>query len=165
MSIFRYKNEQDEWFELPFLRGPQGPSGVDGKDGVSIATTTINEDGKLVINYSDGTSDTLGKVVGENGKDGTNGLNGENGQDGVDGVGVTRTEINAEGELVITYSNGISEILGTVVGADGQNGSDGKDGTDGHTPRKGTDYFTEDDKQELVQLVLESLPSAEEMAF
>lgn len=131
MSIFRYKNEQGEWFELPFLRGPQGPSGVDGKDG-------------------------------------KNGIDGTNGKDGKDGVGIAKTEVDAEGRLVVTYTDGTSETLSKVVGADGKdgaNGADGKDGADGYTPIKGTDYFTEVDKQELVQLVLESLPSAEEVAF
>ena len=95
MSELLIKNKSTgEWETIPYIVGPQGPKGEDGKDGVdgkdgangkdgvSIATVTINEDGKLVINYSDGTSDTLGKVVGEKGKDGTNGLNGQDGQDG-----------------------------------------------------------------------------------
>lgn len=34
----------------------------------------------------------------------------------------------------------------------------GKDGLDGKTPVKGTDYFTEADKQELVTDVLNALP-------
>ena len=37
--------------------------------------------------------------------------------------------INEKGELVLTYSNGRQENLGTVVGQDGLDGSDGKDGT------------------------------------
>jgi hypothetical protein len=44
-------------------------------------------------------------------------------------------------------------------GKDGTNGTDGKDGVDGKTPVKGTDYFTEADKTEMVQSVLETLPS------
>ncbi len=35
----------------------------------------------------------------------------------------------------------------------------------GYTPIKGTDYFTDDDKNELVQLVLSALPNADEMQF
>ena len=33
----------------------------------------------------------------------------------------------------------------------------GKDGTDGYTPVKGTDYYTEDDKTEMVEAVLENI--------
>lgn len=32
---------------------------------------------------------------------------------------------------------------------------------DGKTPEKGVDYFTEEDKNEMVNLVLEALPAAE----
>ena len=39
------------------------------------------------------------------------------------------------------------------------------DGADGYTPVKGTDYFTEADKTELVNLVLAALPAAEEASF
>lgn len=43
-------------------------------------------------------------------------------------------------------------------GIDGRNGVDGKDGIDGKTPVKGTDYFTEADKAEMVQAVISALP-------
>ena len=60
-----------------------------------------------------------------------------------------------------------------IPGTDGRDGVDGKDGapgpqgiqgetgpagTDGYTPVKGTDYFTEADKTELVNAVLAALP-------
>ena len=38
---------------------------------------------------------------------------------------------------------------------------DGEPGAPGHTPVKGTDYFTEEDKTELVNAVLAALPAAE----
>lgn len=41
----------------------------------------------------------------------------------------------------------------------------GDKGNDGYTPIKGTDYFTEADKAEMVQAVLNALPSAEGGAF
>lgn len=46
-------------------------------------------------------------------------------------------------------------------GDTGDTGPAGKDGVDGKTPIKGTDYFTEADKQELVSLVLAEIPNAE----
>ena len=48
-----------------------------------------------------------------------------------------------------------------VDGKDGQpgaDGSDGKDGADGYTPVKGTDYFTEADKQEIASAAAEIVP-------
>ena len=39
----------------------------------------------------------------------------------------------------------------------------GDPGTNGTTPVKGVDYYTDADKQEMVQLVLAAIPSAEEV--
>lgn len=42
---------------------------------------------------------------------------------------------------------------------------EGPPGEDGHTPEKGVDYWTEADKQEIVQDVLAAMPQAEVAAF
>lgn len=149
--------------------GKDGQNGIDGKDGVSITTANINDDGQLVIVFSDGEVVNLDKVVGTNGKDGISvvaskinadgeliltysnnqeanlgvvigakgdkgdkgeaGADGKDGKDGIDAI--TSTVINANGELVITYSNGKTDNLGVVVGRDGADGQDGQNGTDG----------------------------------
>lgn len=44
-------------------------------------------------------------------------------------------------------------------------GPPGSPGADGHTPIKGTDYFTEDDKAEMVNAVLAALPAAEGVSY
>lgn len=55
----------------PGIKGEQGDmgytgkTGKPGKDGVSITKTEINSDGDLVIYYSDGTSESAGKVAGD----------------------------------------------------------------------------------------------------
>lgn len=41
---------------------------------------------------------------------------------------------------------------------DGKDGIDGKDGQDGYTPVKGVDYYTEADKTEMVNAVLDAIP-------
>ena len=41
----------------------------------------------------------------------------------------------------------------------------GDPGTNGTTPVKGVDYYTDADKQEMVQLVLAAIPSAEEVNY
>lgn len=48
-------------------------------------------------------------------------------------------------------------------GDPGADGADGQPGADGHTPVKGTDYWTEEDKSEIVSDVLAALPQAEEV--
>ncbi|MBE7088030.1 MAG: hypothetical protein E7370_00695 [Clostridiales bacterium] len=72
----------------------------------SVDDTYINDNGELIIVYTDGTQKNLGVVKGEDGKDGANGLDGKDGIDGIDGV---------DGK----------------DGIDGVNGTDGKDGIDG----------------------------------
>lgn len=51
------------------------------------------------------------------------------------------------------------------VGPQGPQGEKGEPGPAGYTPVKGTDYFTPDDKAELVDAVLAALPAAEEASF
>lgn len=91
---------EDEW--LASLKGAKGEQGEQGIQGVQ---------GEKGQNGKDGTN-------------GTNGIDGTNGKDGKDGIGITNTEINASGELTLTYSNGTSANLGKVVGADGKDGAD-----------------------------------------
>lgn len=50
-------------------------------------------------------------------------------------------------------------------GPQGEQGIPGEPGKDGHTPVKGVDYFTEEDKEEMVEAVLAALPSAEGVGF
>ena len=48
----------------------------------SITSTAVNDAGELVVTYSDGTTENLGVVVGEDGKDGAPGEQGEQGEKG-----------------------------------------------------------------------------------
>ena len=128
-------------------------NGKNGADGIGISGTEINENGELVITYSNNETVNLGRVVGES--------SGGAGTPGKDGGGISKTEINGEGHLVITYTDGKTADLGNVIGApgaDGKDGADGMDGADGKTPVKGEDYFTEADKSEMVSAVISALP-------
>ena len=86
--------------------GQQGVKGDKGDKGDSGENGAPGRDGK------DGTS----------GVNGGNGADGKNGKDGKDGVGIAKAEINANGELILTYTDGKSVNLGKVVGADGKDG-------------------------------------------
>lgn len=72
---------------------------------------------------------------------------------------VTAATINASGHLVLTFSDGATLDAGTAKGDKGDTGATGAAGDDGYTPVKGTDYFTDADKAELVSSVLSSLPA------
>jgi hypothetical protein len=45
------------------------------------------------------------------------------------------------------------------------NGKDGADGADGYTPIKGIDYYTEEDKEEMVNRVISALPNGDEVSY
>lgn len=54
----------------------------------------------------------------------------------------------------------ITEIINTALAQAKESGEfNGKDGEDGYTPIKGTDYFTDADKQGFVTDVLNALPT------
>ncbi|HIU80544.1 MAG TPA: hypothetical protein IAC67_06475, partial [Candidatus Coproplasma excrementipullorum] len=99
--------------------------GEQGAPGVGITAAEIDIDGNLILYLSTGEPINCGKVVGSDGQDGTSGAPGQPGQPGEPGRGVHQVEINAEGKLVITYTDGTSSTLDKVVGENGQNGADG----------------------------------------
>ena len=114
--------------------------GINGIDGVSISNSAINDKGELIITYSNGQICNLGKVVGVDGKNGINGINGSdgnNGKNGQDGISVVKSEINSNGELIVTYSNSVIDNLGKVVGSDGAKGDKGEKGDTGAQGEKG----------------------------
>lgn len=117
--------------------GTNGKNGANGKDGRSITLASVNSEGQLVITYSDGSSVNLDKLVGINGIDGINGSDGNNGKNGQDGISVVKSEINSNGELVVTYSNSVIDNLGKVVGSDGAKGEKGDKGDTGARGEKG----------------------------
>ena len=140
--------------------GQDGSDGQPGKDGISpTATVESNSDG-AVITITDATGTTTSQIY-----NGSNGLPGADGLDGQDGfsptievtdteTGVLLTIIDSTGTKTATVNNG-------VAGPQGPAGKDGVNGQDGYTPVRGTDYWTENDKTEIVNSVLAALPAAE----
>ena len=118
--------------------GKDGVDGQDGKDGRGVKSFEVNDEGHLMVTYSDGETVDLGKVTGD-ATDGKDGAQGEPGQDGENGRGIANLEVNEDGELMVTYSDGETQNLGRVVGADGTDGKDGQDGKPGKDGEKGAD--------------------------
>lgn len=68
-------------------------------------------------------------------------------------VGFEVNEMTAELSTVAEYAKGEKGDKGDK-GDTGEQGIQGEKGADGHTPVKGIDYFTEVDKEEMVNDVL-----------
>ncbi len=100
--------------------GAAGTPGRDGRDGVT-PLLLIGTDNIWYISYDNGTTwRSLGiAATGADGRDGANGTNGR------DGLGIAKAEVSAEGDLILTYTDGTTVNLGRVTGADGKNGADG----------------------------------------
>ncbi len=119
------------------VRGEKGFSptvAVEKSDGV--ATITITDiDGAHTFTVSDG-------AKGDTGAQGVQGEKGEKGDTGAQGIQGEKGDMGAQG----------------VQGEKGEKGDTGEQGADGVTPVRGTDYWTEDDKSEIVADVLAALP-------
>ena len=115
-----------------------GGAGVDGKDGV---------DGKSAYEIwvalgNEGTEeDFIASLKGADGAPGEQGPQGEVGPAG---------ETGPEGPQGIQGEKGETGEVGPA----GETGPQGEPGVDGYTPVKGTDYFTEEEKNEIVEAVI-----------
>lgn len=86
------------------------------------------------------------------------GEKGEKGDTGAQGIQ------GKKGEKGDTGAQGIQGETG-AKGDKGEKGDTGEKGADGYTPIRGTDYWTEADKTEIVNDVMASLPTWEEGAY
>ena len=163
-----------------------GPSGADGKDGVSVTHEWVGT--TLSVTSASGTSsaDLKGEKgdTGPQGPSGADGKDGSDGQPGADGVGIksvvqttTSTEDGGTNVITVTKTDGSTSTIEVrngskgstgaagTDGKDGTNGKDGANGTDGYTPQRGVDYWTAEDQQTIVDAVLAALPSGDEVSY
>ena len=71
----------------------------------------------------------------------------------------SHTHVNKSTLDLLSDSNGKLQYNGSDVGLKGDKGDTGATGADGYTPVKGTDYWTESDKAEIVADTLAALPT------
>lgn len=121
-------------------KGDKGDAGNNGAAGVGVKDAVVDENGNLIITLTDGTVYNLGNVTGakgdkgdagKDGQDGQNGQDGSNGSNGLNGTGIQSAHIDADGNLIITFTDGVVTNFGKIVGTDGKDGKDGADGKDG----------------------------------
>ena len=67
----------------------------------------------------------------------------------------------------LTAGTGITITNNVISSSSSQapQGPQGPAGADGHTPVKGTDYWTESDKQEIIDSVLASFTNGNEVSY
>lgn len=128
--------------------------GEDGDDGTSVTVKSVSEStadgGSNVVTFSDGKTITIKN--GSKGSTGADGAKGDKGDQGVAGVGIksvtqTTTSSADGGSNVITVTKTDNTTSTFTV----KNGSKGSKGDKGDTPVKGTDYWTETDKVEIIE--------------
>lgn len=138
--VITYSNGDS--INLGKIVGKDGLDGTNGQNGLSAYE--IAKNGGFIGTKEDWLESLKGEK-GEQGEQGIQGIQGiqgeqgEKGQNGADGIGITNSEINKNGELVITYSNNTVDNLGVVVGADGKDGTNGTNGVDGTNGIDGKD--------------------------
>lgn len=169
----------DTYTSIRGATGSKGEDGADGKDGAAGA------DGKDGANGKDG-ADGKDGAAGERGTGILNITGGlaayttaVNGMTPAYRILISRVITDSKVNTVIVgdtirYSTFLYPIIYvdatyaycsariTIKGADGTNGKDGAagaDGQDGYTPVKGVDYFTESDKAEMIQAVMDGIGS------
>ena len=136
----------EEAHELTAVPGPQGEPGEKGEKG------DPGEKGEKGDPGEKGEKGDPGEK-GEPGVDGAVGPKGDPGVDGKDGAQGPQGEPGEKGEKGDPGEKGEPGETGPQ-GEPGVPGKDGVDGKDGYTPVKGIDYFTEEDKNELVAAVV-----------
>ena len=102
----------------------------------------------------------IATIMGPPGPKGEQGIQGIQGTQGVQGPIGPAGPQGERGEA-FTYSDFTEEQLAALRGPVGPQGIQGEVGPAGYTPIRGTDYWTESDKTEIINSVLASLPAAE----
>ena len=157
-------------------QGPRGLTGETGATGNGIASTVLNNDFTLTVHFTDGTSYTTPSIRGATGPQGKQGEKGETGSGfKVLGYYATESALSAavtnpaagdaygigtsdpydiyiwDGVDHKWVNNGVLQGAQGIQGEPGVPGIQGPAGKDGKTPVKGTDYFTQADKQEIAE--------------
>ena len=122
--------------------GTDGKDGANGKDGAAgrgIDSFEIVE-GDLVVTYTDGTVQKVGPIAGKDAEAGADGKDGKDGADGTDGRGVAKVEVDDEGNLVITFTDGTTQNAGQVT-QPAQDSKPVQDGGEQGTSASGSSSF------------------------
>lgn len=132
------------------------------------ATANYNA-GVLTIGVPKGDPGAKGEK-GDKGADGSPGAQGEPGTAATISVGIVSTGEPGTQASVTNAGTDSTAVLNFVIprgekGETGAKGDSGATGEAGYTPVKGVDYFTDAEKSEMIQAVLDALPAAEGASY
>lgn len=138
----------DNYLQDLFVNDVKGCLATGGGAGVSptVGITDIDGGHRVTITDAEGEK-TFDVMDGEAGATGPQGPKGDKGDQGIQGPKGDTGETGAQGP---TGPKG-------DTGEPGPQGATGAAGTDGKTPVKGVDYWTEEDKQEIIDAVVAEL--------
>lgn len=149
--------------------GPQGPAGPQGEKGESGAD---GKDGVTGPQGPEGPAGPQGKTgpAGPQGPEGPAGPAGEKGETGATGETGPQGPKGDPGEIGPKGETGPQGPAGETgpagaAGPEGPTGPQGPAGQDGHTPIRGTDYWTDNDKTEIINELLTHFIDAENKAY
>ena len=96
-------------FSFPFAL-----ASCNSNDAVGIQSAEINENGELVLIYSDGSEQNLGVVVGKDGTNGVDGKDGANGENGTNGSDGSITITTSGSNIPVASSKGLRSAVSIV---------------------------------------------------
>lgn len=164
--------ENDSDLRIEFAPGFRDELSVDfvqeDNDGLPVQFSDIGKDGKNGVSpiIQNGTwwtwSDTDGAFA-------DTGVAASGGGDKGDPGATFTPFVDAEGNLSWTNDGGLSNPATVNIKGDkgdkGDPGQGGAPGQAGYTPRRGTDYWTDADKAEIVSDVLAALPDGDGVSY
>ena len=141
-------NEMVTYINEHAVQGPQGEKGEQGPQGEQGPKGEKGEKGEQGPQGEQGPKGEQGEK-GEQGPKGEKGEQGEQGEKGEQGPKGEKGEQGEQGEQGPKGEQGEKGEQGPK-GEQGEKGEQGPAGADGRTPIKGVDYFTADDKAEML---------------
>lgn len=140
---YLYDEERGEYADSG--KPSRGEAGAQGEQGIPGEQGPQGEAGPQGPKGADGTAATVAVGTVTTGEPGTN-------------AAVANAGTSAAAVLNFTIPRG-------EKGETGATGATGQNGADGYTPVKGVDYFTDAEKGEMIQAVLDALPAAEGVSY